>query len=145
MSLNAWEEDALNSIRDDLATSAPELASRLLVFNRLTRGEQMPENLRAKEEGRHEYRLARPRRRVRSGRAKQPGGAACATGPGERFLMCAADKRAWRLSVSVFAVLVVTIAIVISLAVVLGAPGHTSGHSRTPGGCVPAFTMTCAG
>jgi hypothetical protein len=30
VSLDAWEEHALRSIADDLAASAPELASRLL-------------------------------------------------------------------------------------------------------------------
>jgi hypothetical protein len=42
VSLSAWEQRTLSCIADELAASDPKLASVLAVFNRLTRGEQMP-------------------------------------------------------------------------------------------------------
>jgi hypothetical protein len=42
MSLSAWEQDALDSIRDGLADSDPALAARLTMFTRLASGEAMP-------------------------------------------------------------------------------------------------------
>lgn len=59
MSLDAWEERALGSIADGLSASAPELASRLSVFNQLTCGERMPEYPWVKAEGRRSHGRAR--------------------------------------------------------------------------------------
>ena len=42
MSLSAWEQDALNSIKNGLADSDPALAARLAMFSRLTSAEDMP-------------------------------------------------------------------------------------------------------
>ena len=42
MSLSAWEQDALDSIRNGLADSDPALAARLAMFSRLAHGEDMP-------------------------------------------------------------------------------------------------------
>jgi len=42
MSLSAWEQQVLNSIRDGLAGSDPKLAALLSAFTRLTSGEEMP-------------------------------------------------------------------------------------------------------
>jgi len=42
MSLSAWEQQALNSITDRLASSDPELAALLGTFSRLASGEKMP-------------------------------------------------------------------------------------------------------
>jgi hypothetical protein len=42
MSLSAWEQQALDSIKDGLATSDPRLASLLSAFSRLATGEEMP-------------------------------------------------------------------------------------------------------
>jgi hypothetical protein len=42
MSLNAWERQALDSIRDRLASSDPSLVARLSMFTRLASGEEMP-------------------------------------------------------------------------------------------------------
>ncbi len=42
MSLSAWEQDALDSIRDRLASSDPTLVARLAIFARLASGEEMP-------------------------------------------------------------------------------------------------------
>ena len=43
MSLSAQERQALDFMAEGLADSAPELASLLATFTRLTSGEQMPE------------------------------------------------------------------------------------------------------
>jgi hypothetical protein len=42
MSLSSHEQHALHSIEDRLCVSAPELASLLATFSRLTAGEDMP-------------------------------------------------------------------------------------------------------
>ena len=47
MSLSAQEQRTLSCIADELASSAPKLASILGLFNRLTRGEAMPARQRA--------------------------------------------------------------------------------------------------
>jgi hypothetical protein len=49
MSLSAWEQQALNSIKDGLADSDRELAVLLTTFNELASGQEMPvrEKIRA--------------------------------------------------------------------------------------------------
>jgi hypothetical protein len=42
MSLSAWEQQALDSIKDGLASSDPTLVARLSMFARLASGEEMP-------------------------------------------------------------------------------------------------------
>ena len=42
MSLSAWEQHALDSIKDGLASSDPALVARLTIFTRLASGEEMP-------------------------------------------------------------------------------------------------------
>ncbi len=42
MSLSGWEQQALDSIKDGLASSDPRLAARLNIFTRLASGEEMP-------------------------------------------------------------------------------------------------------
>ena len=42
MSLSAWEQDALDSIKNGLADSDPALVARLAMFTRLASGEDMP-------------------------------------------------------------------------------------------------------
>ena len=42
MSLSAWEQHALDSIKDSLASSDPALVARLTIFTRLAHGEEMP-------------------------------------------------------------------------------------------------------
>ena len=42
MSLSAWEQHALDSIKDGLATSDPTLVARLIIFTRLAYDEEMP-------------------------------------------------------------------------------------------------------
>jgi hypothetical protein len=42
MSLSAWEQQTLDSIKDGLAGSDPQLAALLTTFTRLASGEEMP-------------------------------------------------------------------------------------------------------
>ena len=42
MSMSAWEQDALDSIRDGLTDSDPALVAQLAMFTRLASGEAMP-------------------------------------------------------------------------------------------------------
>ena len=42
MSFSAWEQQALDSIKDGLAGSDPQLAGLLTTFTRLASGEEMP-------------------------------------------------------------------------------------------------------
>lgn len=42
MSLSAWEQQALDSIKEGLASSDPTLVARLAIFSRLASGEDMP-------------------------------------------------------------------------------------------------------
>jgi hypothetical protein len=63
MSLSAWEQQALDSIKDTLATSDPGLAGLLTAFSRLASGEEMP--------AREAIRAARRPRRQRRHRAGQ--------------------------------------------------------------------------
>jgi hypothetical protein len=61
MSLSAWEQDALDSIKNGLAESDPALVARLALFTRLSSGEDMPvrEKLQAVKQ-----QVARRRRRM---------------------------------------------------------------------------------
>ena len=61
MSLSAWEQDALDSIKNGLADSDPALAARLAMFTRLASAEDMPvrEKIQAVKLG-----VARRRRRL---------------------------------------------------------------------------------
>jgi hypothetical protein len=132
VSLDAWEEYALSSIADDLAASAPGLASRLSMFNRLTSGEQMPESLRAAEEERREHHGARPRRRHRRGwfgwLSRECG-----------LVARAADEGTWSV-IPVVVSMAVTIAILITLGLTLGATHHTH-HS---GQCTQTWPVPCS-
>jgi hypothetical protein len=71
MSLSAWEQQALESIKNGLSGSDPELTALLSAFNRLASGEEMPEreNIQARSR-RALRRLCRARRRTS---LKQPG------------------------------------------------------------------------
>src|SRR2546430_8641860 len=61
MSLGAWEQDALDSIKSGLADSDPALVAQLIMSPRLASGEDMPvrEKLQAVKR-----QVARPRRRM---------------------------------------------------------------------------------
>ena len=70
MSLNAWEQQALDSIKNGLAGSDPELAALLSAFTRLASGEEMPDREKVPVRSRRALRRSlRGRRRsgVRSG------------------------------------------------------------------------------
>ena len=41
-SLSTWEQQALDSIKDDLGRCDPALVARLAIFTRLASGEEMP-------------------------------------------------------------------------------------------------------
>ena len=71
MSPDAWEQQALESIKDGLAGSDPRLATLLATFTRLASGEEMPvrEELRARPL-RATRRSRRKRRRSRRGPAR---------------------------------------------------------------------------
>ena len=48
MSLSAREQNALDSIKDKLASSDPTLVARLTIFTRLATGEEMPARERSR-------------------------------------------------------------------------------------------------
>ena len=66
MSLSAWELQALDSIKDRLAGSDPELVTLLMTFTRLAADEEMPP--RATLRARSRRAIQRSRRRARRGR-----------------------------------------------------------------------------
>ena len=134
MSLDAWEQRALNSIAESLTASAPEFVSRLLVFNRLTSGEQMPEGLQAKVKERHGH------GGHWGGRASLIGGAEGNRGP----LMHPSQGGALQV-LPVVAALAVTIAVMITLALVLSATSHTSGGIRQASQCAQGWPIPCSG
>ena len=72
MSLNAREQQALESIKNGLAGSDPELAALLSTFNWLTSGEEMPAREKAQASSRRAFpRLRRVRRRSHVRRSRQ--------------------------------------------------------------------------
>jgi Protein of unknown function (DUF3040) len=69
MSLSAWEQQALESIKDGLTGSDPELAALLSAFNRLASDEEMPDRETTRPASRALRRLRRARWRSRLRRA----------------------------------------------------------------------------
>jgi hypothetical protein len=64
MSLSAWEQEALDSIKDSLAASDPDLAAQLAAFTRLAAGEDLPDREKIRAGSRQALRrLRRVRRR----------------------------------------------------------------------------------
>jgi hypothetical protein len=59
MSLSTWERQALDSIRDGLAGSDPELTALLTTFTQLTDGEAMPARVRLRTRSRRAVHRAR--------------------------------------------------------------------------------------
>ena len=59
MSLNAWEQQALDSIKDGLTGSDPELAALLSAFTRLTSGEDRPDGEKIQPRSRRALRRLR--------------------------------------------------------------------------------------
>jgi len=66
MSLSAWEQQSLDTIKDRLTGSDPELAALLITFTQLAAGEDMP--VRATLRTRSRRAIQRSRRRARRGR-----------------------------------------------------------------------------
>jgi hypothetical protein len=72
MSLSAREQQALDSIKDELAGSDPGLAAMLSAFSRLTSDEEIPDREKIRPGSRRAFRrLRRGRRRSRLRRAYQ--------------------------------------------------------------------------
>jgi hypothetical protein len=59
MSLSAWEQQALESIKIGLAGSDPELAALLSAFNRLASDEEMPDREKTRAGSRRAFRRLR--------------------------------------------------------------------------------------
>jgi hypothetical protein len=118
MSLSAWEQQALESIRNGLAGSDPELAALLSAFNRLASDEEMPDREKTRSGSRRPFRrFRRARWRASLRRARQRLGV-----PGTVLLL------AWLL----------TTAALIAVALALGAVGNR-------GTCTETAAMICAG
>jgi hypothetical protein len=60
MSLSTWEQQALDSIKDDLASCDPALVARLTIFTRLALGEEMPAREKIHVGSRRAVRRSRP-------------------------------------------------------------------------------------
>ena len=121
MSPDSWEKRALDSIRDRLAHSDPELARLLTAFTKLASGEKMPvrEKLRALSL-RAIHRSRRRRRRSRRG-------------PARRFVLRLGAER-----VALLLWLVITVGL-ITTAVSLSRSGSQSACiERWPGICAEA-------
>ena len=118
MSLSAWEQQALNSIKDDLAGSDPELATLLVTFTELASGEEMPvrENIRVIPQ----WIIKRPRRKRRH-RAWERAGRV------RRFLRLHYAPLLWLLVTTVL----ISVAVALSLS-----GGHVS--------CQEAWATSCA-
>jgi hypothetical protein len=71
MSLSAWERHTLDSIKDELAASDPELAALLSAFNRLASDEEMPNRTTNTAGPRRTLRLRRPGSRPSFRRVRQ--------------------------------------------------------------------------
>jgi hypothetical protein len=59
-SLSTWEQQALDSIKDDLASGDPSLAARLTIFTRLASDEEMPAREKIHVGSRRAVRRSRP-------------------------------------------------------------------------------------
>jgi hypothetical protein len=70
MSLSTWEQQALDSIKDGLAGSDPELTALLTTFSLLAADEKMPARVRLRARSRRAVQSSRQRRR-RTGQAYQ--------------------------------------------------------------------------
>jgi len=75
MSLSAWEQQALNSIKEGLADSDPELVALLTTFTELASGQEMPARERIRASSRRViqrwWRTGRHRGRARARRVRQ--------------------------------------------------------------------------
>lgn len=74
MSLNAWEQQALDSIKDGLAGSDPQLAAMLTTFAELASAEEMPVQETIPARPRRTFRGAPRRRSLRKLRHRRRAG-----------------------------------------------------------------------
>ena len=72
-SLSTWEQQALDSIKDDLAGCDPALAARLTIFTRLASGEEMPARQNVQAGSRRVVRRSRPEPRLTRRAYHRPG------------------------------------------------------------------------
>ena len=120
MTMSARERRALGCISDELADSAPELASLLSVFNRLTSGEDMPERRHASNTEKCERQRSRQSRWQTWTRRK--------ASPGRQ-----------RLRLVIAALTLISVAmIVVALAL-----GHLSHEAGRKGHCVQSWPIVC--
>lgn len=122
MCLSARERRTLSCIAGELTHSAPELASLLSVFNRLTSGEDMPERPQAGKTGERERQRSR-----RSCRRAWTRRQACQVG-----------QRAW----PVIALLAFMSVSIVVTALVLS---HTSHGVGANGRCMQSWPIACPG
>lgn len=121
MSLSAWEQQALDSIKDGLAGSDPQLAALLSTFTRLSSGEEMPVREEILAGSRR-----KPRRRRRAGVSPRPR-------PMPSYV---------RLQWIILALLFVVTAVMITLALVLS---HGDGQGTCTGSWPPACSHSGPG
>jgi hypothetical protein len=114
-SLSTWEQQALDSIKDDLASCDPALAGRLAIFSRLASGEEMPAREKVQAGSRRVARRSRPEpRRTRR--------------PYRRLGLQQAAMLLW---------LVITVALI--------AIGLASNHGGSQGTCARSWATSCIG
>jgi hypothetical protein len=116
MSLSAWEQQALDSIKDGLAASDPWLAGLLSAFSRLASGEEMP--------AREAIRAARrpPRRpRTRAGQVS-------------RHVLRARESLGSRRRALLLWLMITAVLLAVALALNLGSPPVT---------CTSSWAMDC--
>ena len=121
--VDSRSQNTLNSIAEELTASAPRLASRLSMFNRLAAGEPVPEEPRALTARRGFRPRRRGRRRLRR---------AARTGTGPMIVATAA--------------MAVATAAMVAVMLVLGAVGHMpGGASRSASQCARLWLTMCSG
>jgi len=118
MSLSAWEQQVLESIRNGLAGSDPELAALVSAFNQLASGEEMPVREKARAGSRRASRRFR-RARWRAGVRR-------------------ARRRLGVAGIVLLLLWLVTTVALIAVALALGAVGNR-------GTCTETAAMICAG
>ena len=123
MSLSAWEQQTLDSIKDGLVGSDPQLAALLTTFTRLASGEEMP----VQEEilGGSQRTTPRPPRKPRHRRRA-----------GARRRSRPMHRRVFLQWVMLLLLLVVTV-VVITVALVLG-------HGGSQGTCKGSWPTICS-
>jgi hypothetical protein len=114
-SLSTQEQQALDSIKDDLAGCDPALVARLAIFTRLASGEEMPARERAQAGSRRVVRRSSP----------------------EPRLTCRPHQRLGLQQAAMLLWLVITVALIaIALA---------SSHGGSQGTCARSWATSCIG